>query len=125
MHNESVKLDPPEVYNWRVFALAAAACFGGTLFGMDIGIIGGVLTLPDFQDEYGLTDLSKTAKSNLSANLVSVMQAGAIAGALAANPLADRVGRKPTIMTVAVFAFIGGLLQAFSYGKLSCFYVGR
>ncbi len=49
VHNDAVKLDPPEVYNWRVFALACAACFGGTLFGMDIGIIGGVLTLPDFK----------------------------------------------------------------------------
>jgi hypothetical protein len=37
VHNDAVKLDPPEVYNWRVFALACAACFGGTLFGMDIG----------------------------------------------------------------------------------------
>ncbi|KAL2421329.1 hypothetical protein ABEF95_002278 [Exophiala dermatitidis] len=50
VHNSAVKVDPPEVYNWRVFALAAAACFGGTLFGMDIGIIGGVLTLPDFKE---------------------------------------------------------------------------
>lgn len=49
VHNDAIKLDPPEVYNWRVFALASAACFGGTLFGMDIGIIGGVLTLPDFK----------------------------------------------------------------------------
>ncbi|EXJ56118.1 hypothetical protein A1O7_09049 [Cladophialophora yegresii CBS 114405] len=125
VHNDAVKLDPPEVYNWRVFALAAAACFGGTLFGMDIGIIGGVLTLPDFQDEFGLTEKSKIAKSNLSANLVSVMQAGAIVGALAANPLADWKGRKITIYVVATFAFIGGLLQALSYGHISCFYVGR
>ncbi|KAJ4507843.1 hypothetical protein HRR78_006847 [Exophiala dermatitidis] len=43
VHNSAVKVDPPEVYNWR-------ACFGGTLFGMDIGIIGGVLTLPDFKE---------------------------------------------------------------------------
>jgi MFS family permease len=53
------------------------------------------------------------------------MQAGAIVGALAANPLADMKGRKITIWVVATFAFIGGLLQAFSYGHLSCFYVGR
>jgi hypothetical protein len=32
------------------FANLLQACFGGTLFGMDIGIIGGVLTLPDFQE---------------------------------------------------------------------------
>jgi hypothetical protein len=24
VHNDAIKLDPPEVYNWRVFALAAA-----------------------------------------------------------------------------------------------------
>lgn len=49
VRNESMKTDPPEVYNWRVFLLACASCFGGTLFGMDIGIIGGVLTLPAFK----------------------------------------------------------------------------
>ncbi|KIX08546.1 uncharacterized protein Z518_03202 [Rhinocladiella mackenziei CBS 650.93] len=125
VHNDAIKLDPPEVYNWRVFTLAAAACFGGTLFGMDIGIIGGVLTLPDFKDEFGLTELSKIKQSNLSANLVSVMQAGAIVGALLANPIADRFGRKPSILVISVFAFIGGLLQAFSYGSLVCFYIGR
>ena len=34
VHNDAIKLDPDEVYNWRVFALACAACFGGTLFGV-------------------------------------------------------------------------------------------
>jgi hypothetical protein len=49
-----------------------------------------VLTLPDFKKEFGLTQLSKKDASNLSANLVSVMQAGAVLGALVANPMADR-----------------------------------
>ena len=53
------------------------------------------------------------------------MQAGAIAGALLANPLADRLGRKPALLTVAVIAFIGGLLQGLSFGHLSAFYIGR
>jgi hypothetical protein len=46
--NDSMKTDPPEIYGWRVFVLACSACFGGMLFGMDIGTIGGVLTLPAF-----------------------------------------------------------------------------
>jgi hypothetical protein len=46
--NESARKDPPEIYGWRAFALAASACFGGMLFGFDIGTIGGVLTLPAF-----------------------------------------------------------------------------
>jgi len=83
------------------------------------------LTLPDFQKEYGLAGKSKIAASNLSADLVSVMQCGAVVGSLVANPLSDRFGRKPSILVIAVFAFIGGLLQAFSYGSLVCFYIGR
>ncbi|KAL1983817.1 hypothetical protein VTN96DRAFT_9903 [Rasamsonia emersonii] len=125
VRNDAIALDPPEVYNWRVFALAAAACFGGTLFGMDTGIIGGVLTLPDFKKEFGLDGLDAVAQANLSANLVTVMQAGAFAGALLANPFADKLGRKPGLLIVSIFAFIGGLLQAFAYGHLSCFYIGR
>ncbi|ERT01439.1 MFS quinate transporter [Sporothrix schenckii 1099-18] len=128
VRNDAAKLDPPEIYNWRVFALASAACFGGTVFGMDTGIIGGVLTMPDFKREFGLVELAQkdpTAAANLSANLVTVMQAGAFLGALLANPVGDRFGRKPGLLCVAVFAFIGGLLQAFSYGSLACFYVGR
>ncbi|RFU24016.1 hypothetical protein B7463_g12319, partial [Scytalidium lignicola] len=122
VRNDAIKLDPPEIYNWRVFALAAAACFGGTLFGMDTGIIGGVLTLPDFGKEF---NYNNKTDPNLSGNLVTVMQAGAVAGALLANPFAERLGRKPGLLMVSVFAFIGGMLQSFSYGHLSCFYVGR
>jgi hypothetical protein len=47
--NEAMRSDPQEIYGWRVFMLACSACFGGMLFGMDIGIIGGVLTLPEFK----------------------------------------------------------------------------
>lgn len=32
-----VHADPPEIYGWRAFVLALSACFGGMLFGMDIG----------------------------------------------------------------------------------------
>lgn len=46
--NEAMANDPPSIYGWRVYALACSSCFGGMLFGMDIGIIGGVLTLPAF-----------------------------------------------------------------------------
>ena len=49
VRNDSMREDPPEIYGWRVFALAFSACFGGMLFGMDVGIIGGVLTLPEFK----------------------------------------------------------------------------
>ena len=41
--NDAMKNDPPEIYGWRVFALTFSACFGGMLFGWDIGSIGGII----------------------------------------------------------------------------------
>lgn len=40
-------------------------------------------------------------------------------------PIGDWIGRKRAILIISVFAFIGGILQAFSYGSLVCFYIGR
>lgn len=34
VRNDAMKVDPPEIYNFRVLLLACASCFGGTLFGM-------------------------------------------------------------------------------------------
>ncbi|KFH46635.1 quinate permease-like protein [Hapsidospora chrysogenum ATCC 11550] len=125
VRNDAIRVDPPEVYNWRILALAASACFAGALFGVDAGIIGGVLAMPDFQREFGLDTRPATAAADLSGNLVTTMQAGAVAGALASSPFADRKGRKPALLAVAITGFIGGLMQAFSYGHLSVFYIGR
>ncbi|KAI9659319.1 MAG: hypothetical protein M1821_001577 [Bathelium mastoideum] len=130
VRNDAMKTDPPEVYNWRVFLLACASCFGGTLFGMDIGIISGVITMDTFEAAFGYSKLGsktaiKLADANLSANIVSVMQAGAFAGALLAFPIADKYGRKPGLLTAAFFAAIGGLMQAASSGNLGCLYAGR
>jgi len=47
--NDAMKTDPHQIYGWRVFVLACSACFGGMLFGMDVGTIGGVLILPAFK----------------------------------------------------------------------------
>lgn len=109
---------------------------------MDAGIIGGVLAMPDFQRfvrslftnleidslfkrEFGLLDADPSAAADLSGNLVTTMQAGAVAGALVCSPVADRWGRKPSLLAVAMTGFVGGLLQAFSFGHLPAFYVGR
>ncbi|MCJ1289880.1 hypothetical protein MMC34_001413 [Xylographa carneopallida] len=125
VRNDAMKIDPPEIYSWHVLLLACSACFGGMLFGMDIGIIGGVLTLPAFEAEFGIAGLSKTDAANLSANIVSVMQAGAFAGALIANPISDRIGRKPGLYMVSILTVMGVIFQSASSGKLAAMYIGR
>ena len=76
VRNDAMKEDPPEIYNWRVFALACAACFGGMLFGWDTGAIGGVLAMPATQERFGYADWDKKAKSLMDQNIVSTLQAG-------------------------------------------------
>lgn len=70
-------------------------------------------------------DAADKANANLSANIVSVMQAGAFFGALLAYPIADKYGRKLGLLGAAVLATIGGLLQAVAFGHLEPMYVGR
>jgi MFS family permease len=53
------------------------------------------------------------------------MQAGAVGGAMVSSYFADRWGRKPALLAVAVSGIIGGLMQAFSYGHFPVFYIGR
>ena len=69
IHNDAMKTDPKEIYGWRVYALACSACFGGMLFGMDSGIIGGVLKMEPFMASYGLDKVEDVALANLQANI--------------------------------------------------------
>ncbi|RJE23707.1 MFS quinate transporter [Aspergillus sclerotialis] len=125
VHNEAMRSDPKEIYGWRVYALACSACFGGMLFGMDSGIIGGVLTMDPFKAKYGIEDLDKVGAANLSANIVSTLQAGCFFGALFASPVADAWGRKTALMLASVFAIIGVIMQAAASGHLEAMYIGR
>ncbi|KAF7865788.1 hypothetical protein EAF04_005953 [Stromatinia cepivora] len=123
--NESMRTDPPEIYGWRVFFLASSACFGGMLFGWDIGTIGGVIVMPAFTKAYHIDNLGKTAAANLLSNIVSTLQAGCFFGSLIAYYVADRWGRKPALLIAAGITILGVVIQCASHGHISALYVGR
>ena len=76
--------------------------------------------------EFGISSKpGDLAAANLSANIVSVMQAGAFAGALIASPVSDKWGRKPGLYMVSILTIIGVVFQAASSGQLSVMYIGR
>ncbi|KAJ5550620.1 hypothetical protein N7535_001435 [Penicillium sp. DV-2018c] len=125
VHNDAMREDPKEIYGWRVFLLACSACFGGMLFGMDSGIIGGVLTMPGFKATYGLENISDVAAANLSANIVSTLQAGCFFGALIASPIAEKWGRRMALISAALTAIIGIVMQTAASGHLEAMYIGR
>ena len=99
------------------------------LFGVDTGIIGGVLKMDAFMEDYGLAALEEegqdVAVANLTANIVTTLQCGCFVGALAAGIVADRLGRKPALLIAASLAIIGTIMQAASLGHIAVLYVGR
>ncbi|PSN70097.1 general substrate transporter [Corynespora cassiicola Philippines] len=123
--NESMKTDPEEIYGWRAFAMACSACFGGMLFGMDIGTIGGVLTLPPFMAKYGLNNISPVARADLSANIASTLQAGCFFGCFLASWMSDKYGRKIALMVNGAITIVGCIIQSVSMGSIASMYVGR
>ncbi|KAF2100151.1 general substrate transporter [Rhizodiscina lignyota] len=125
IRNHAMKEDPVEIYGWRSFALTLTACMSGMLFGMDTGIIGGVIVLPAFTAKYHFDGLSPSATATLSANIVSFLQLGCIFGAFLAYPFADKYGRRPSLIVSAIIGLIGIVLQFSASGYLACMYVAR
>lgn len=95
------------------------------LFGWDIGAIGGVLVLDPFKKTYHLDTLSKSAAANLSANIVSTLQAGAFLGSLLSWWFSDKFGLKPALLTASAFAIVGVIMQSGGQGEISVLYIGR
>ncbi|KAF2021477.1 general substrate transporter [Aaosphaeria arxii CBS 175.79] len=123
--NDATKSDPPEIYNVRVFLVSLVACAGALLFGMDMGIMGGVLTMKTFKQQYGLIGKSDKQIANLSSNIVSVIQAGAFAGALVASWLSNRIGRRWSLIIAAILVCIGVAFQAAANGIIELLYASR
>src|SRR5260370_8037346 len=91
---------------------AAITALGGLLFGYDTGVISGALLFIG-KDFHGLTSFDKEL-------LTSILLIGAMLGALAAGRIADKVGRRPTVLGTAALFVAGVMLAAFSpsYGVL-------
>ena len=90
----------------RVIGAAAVTALGGLLFGYDTGVVSGALLFLK-QDFGGLTPFQEEL-------VTSLLLVGAMIGALGAGIVADRVGRRPTILLTAVVFVVGVLLAAFS-----------
>ncbi|MHB1510824.1 MAG: sugar porter family MFS transporter [Acidimicrobiales bacterium] len=90
----------------HVFWAAAITALGGLLFGYDTGVVSGALLFLH-------VDFGKL--SSFSKELVtSLLLIGAMVGAFFAGKVADRIGRRPTVLITAVLFIIGVLGAAFS-----------
>ncbi|KAF1974075.1 putative sugar transporter [Bimuria novae-zelandiae CBS 107.79] len=93
------------------------------MYGYDSAFIGGTMALPSFKHRYGLDTANSDESTNLSSNIVSTFQAGALFGAIAGFFIAERWGRMVTIMGGGALFMVGAGLML--HGTLGVLYGGR
>ncbi|CZS79679.1 unnamed protein product [Fusarium graminearum] len=111
---------------WKAYLLCAFASFGGIFFGYDSGYINGVNGSKFFIEQVEGRGATKLSESHQSL-IVSILSCGTFFGALIAGDLADRIGRKWTVIMGCIIYSIGVAIQMITgHGDpLACIVVGR
>jgi sugar porter (SP) family MFS transporter len=92
-------------YRKRIGVISIVACFGGLLFGYDTGVANGAEG--PMASELGLSLIQVGI-------VVSSLVFAAAIGALIGGKLSDAIGRRATIIVLAVMFFVGTLIVVFS-----------
>lgn len=87
---------------WRVSFIAG---LGGILYGFDMGVIAGAMVF--VRDSF-------TLSTRLEEMVVSVVLVGAMAGAIAGGSIADRIGRRATLLWGGAIFLTGSMLAFWS-----------
>lgn len=111
---------------WKAYLMCAFASFGGIFFGYDSGYINGVNGSTYFIHQVEGPTATKLSESNQSL-IVSILSCGTFFGALIAGDLADRMGRKWTVILGCLIYAVGVVVQMITgHGDaLACIVVGR
>ncbi|MBV8531772.1 MAG: sugar porter family MFS transporter [Candidatus Eremiobacteraeota bacterium] len=86
-----------------VLLVASVAALGGLLFGYDTGVISGAILF--ITKDFALT-------TRLESFTISVVLIGCMAGALVAGGVADRIGRRGTLLAAGLVFLVGALVSA-------------
>ncbi len=86
-----------------VLLVASVAALGGLLFGYDTGVISGAILF--IAREFSLT-------RGLQEFAISIVLIGAIVGSACAGALADRIGRRTTLLVAGIIFGAGALISA-------------
>ena len=101
------------------FKIAVAAATIGVIYGYDLGAIAGALLF--ITDDFDLS----TKQTEWVATIVV---AGSVLGALVGGRIANAIGRKPTMVVVAityaVFAVLSGLAPSLTFLDIARFFLG-
>ncbi|MFA5885305.1 MAG: sugar porter family MFS transporter [Acidimicrobiia bacterium] len=92
----------------RLYLVGAVILTAGILFGYDQGVISGALRGIEKDFDLGTTMVEV---------VTSFVTLGALVGALIAGVLADRIGRRPTLLFAGVLFIVGAVIEAAAPGS--------
>ncbi|KAH7120523.1 quinate permease [Dactylonectria macrodidyma] len=117
------KTDPKEIFNKHLLLLSVTIAFAGCSYGFDQGNIGGIMTFPSFRKAFGFDQLTDEEADTREGNIAAMLAAGGSAGALMGAPLADFLGRKKSVISMAALFLLGCSMQ--EVPNLNVLYAGR
>ncbi|KHN97718.1 Sugar transporter family protein [Metarhizium album ARSEF 1941] len=118
-----------QALNWAIGAVAGCDFL---LFGYDQGVMGGILTLPIFLEQFpdindsadGLTDAEKASRSTYQGIAVASYNLGCFIGAIITIFIGNPLGRRRMIFLGTAIMVVGAALQASAF-TLEHFIIGR
>ncbi|KAF8435632.1 general substrate transporter [Boletus edulis BED1] len=113
--------------NRRAILLAGFIAFEGFLFGYDIGVISGILIMPDFIHRFGQVSSDGTyyLSSSRQSIITSLLSAGTFVGSLAQAFTTDSMGRRGSILLWAAIFTIGVAIQTATTYSIVQITIGR
>jgi MFS family permease len=113
---------------WPAICIGAFVAFGGVLFGYDTGTISGILAMDYWQNLFSTGYRNNKGHLDItpsqSSAVVSILSAGTFFGALFSPFIADRIGRRWSLIVSCWVFNLGVILQTASTG-LDLFLAGR
>ncbi|MCU0652309.1 MAG: sugar porter family MFS transporter [Candidatus Omnitrophica bacterium] len=91
--------------NFIIYIIAFVAALAGLLFGYDTGVISGAILF--IKDQFNLTSV-------IVERVVSAVLLGAVIGAAFSGAMADKLGRRRSIVITAVLFSLGAIGSAFA-----------
>ncbi|KAK6205688.1 general substrate transporter [Scheffersomyces amazonensis] len=92
------------------------AGMGFLLFGYDQGVMGSLLTLPEFRNTFTSIDTTKYPdRATFQGFVIAIYEIGCLAGALSTMYCGDKLGRRKTILIGCCIMIIGAAVQSSSY----------
>ncbi|KAL3477615.1 hypothetical protein BJX99DRAFT_269710 [Aspergillus californicus] len=109
--SKDAKTDPKEIFNLRLLYLMITLAWAGCFYGFDTGNIGGILTLPSFENAFGLYDIPQAELDDRKGTIAAMVAAGGSAGSLLAAPTSDYLGRKWSVFLWGLVFVLGAAMQ--------------